>query len=560
MEARRCARQREPRRARAYGLLRITERLLVPSAIVFVAAVSAKSDNPAPWNSLREQAAVASQHGLDTQAEGLLRSAIASLPDQKSAAAVILWNELGSIHQTNRVLDLAVQDFQFALSINRQLANADEEQTAVALNNLGTIAGERGEIAQAEKLLQESYRILVRINRTGGQTAALVKGNLALTFQQEGRKEEARSLYDRASADAKRWYGQESIQYARILTNQALLEMNFGAYQNALDKGRLAAEIQRRLPYVSDADRALTSNNLGFTLEELGEFAEAESWLLDAIHCEEKMPSGDKQLISSLNNLAALEEKEGRLNLAREHEGRATKLIEAGAGVDDTVMAAVWNNLGRISASEHDRRQARQLYAKALQIWEKAPERENAYYAATLSNVAALESAERHHKKSEALYRRALAIDESHLGPNHPEIASDLSNIATELFYQKQHGKALELYARARSMMEVSLGPSNLQVARTWRNMAVVNYARKDFEAAAYAYGKAVELLDSYSGGKDANLSGWLREYSGALRKAQRFSEAEAAETRALGIEVRTTLANQKLQKDTPAKDKGDKS
>ncbi len=97
--------------------------------------------------------------------------------------------------------------------------------------------------------------------------------------------------------------------------------------------------------------------------------------------------------------------------------------------------------------------------------------------------------------------------------------------------------------------MEHSLGPSNLQVARTWRNMAVVNYARKDFDGAVYAYGRAVEALNNSSSGEDANLPAWLREYAGALKKVQRFGEAETAETRALGIEVRTALVNQKQQR-----------
>jgi hypothetical protein len=44
-------------------------------------------------------------------------------------------------------------------------------------------------------------------------------------------------------------------------------------------------------------------------------------------------------------------------------------------------------------------------------------------------------------------------------------------------------------------------------------------------------------------------MSLWLHEYALALRKLDRFGEAEAAETRALGIEVRNTIAAQKTPK-----------
>jgi hypothetical protein len=37
-------------------------------------------------------------------------------------------------------------------------------------------------------------------------------------------------------------------------------------------------------------------------------------------------------------------------------------------------------------------------------------------------------------------------------------------------------------------------------------------------------------------------LSSWLREYAMVLRTEQRFGEAEQAEVRAMGIEVRNTI------------------
>ena len=45
---------------------------------------------------------------------------------------------------------------------------------------------------------------------------------------------------------------------------------------------------------------------------------------------------------------------------------------------------------------------------------------------------------------------------------------------------------------------------------------------------------------------RNPNLPSWLREYAEALRREQHFGEAEAAETRALGIEVRNTVVRQK--------------
>jgi tetratricopeptide (TPR) repeat protein len=190
--------------------------------------------------------------------------------------------------------------------------------------------------------------------------------------------------------------------------------------------------------------------------------------------------------------------------------------------------------------------EAHKRYAWACELLERAGGPTRVQYAATLSNMGALETAKRHYRKAEVLYRRALAIDESQLGANHPAVATDDSNIAAQLFYQKRTDEALELYEKARAVVEASFGPASLETARLWHNLAVVCDAGKQSERAVSAYRKAVETLDAFSAGNNPSLPSWLREYAGALRKEQRWAEAEAVETRALGIEVRKALAVQR--------------
>jgi len=515
--------------------------LAAAAALVFCNVVFA--DAPATWNSLRQKAQTAVRQGAYDQAEQLLNSALALTPPQPSLAAVILWNDVGSVRHSKRQLPLAEADFKRALSLNANLTLPDEDQQAVTLNNLGTLASEQRDPLGAERLLREAHALLQSKGKGRSPTAALVLGNIALSLQQQGRFQEASSQYDVAAADVRSFFTEQSLEFARTLTNRALLRILIGRYEDAVADGRRAIQIESALPFVSPFDRALSNNNLGFALSETGRYAEAGLYLREAVRYEEADPKAREQLVASENNLVALEEKQGHLLAAKQHEMRILGLLRQGVQVDDLTRVAVWNNLGRTATAESKFGEARDYLTKALKLSEHAGGRARVRYAATLSNLAALESAQKHYKKAEHLYRRALEIDSSLLGEQHPEVASDTSNLATQLFYQKHYAEALERYASALAIMQRSFGPASPHVARTFRNMAVTHYASRSYERSATAYGQAVEALIRSSAVPDPRLPAWLREYAASLRKVQRYAEAEAAETRALGIEVKAILA-----------------
>jgi tetratricopeptide (TPR) repeat protein len=525
--------------------MRIEQAFLFLFGVGLLASPSS-SPTAQTWNVLRQQAISAAQRGSFKEADALLRSAIKSLLNNENAAAVALWNDLGSVHQRGGEIIEAENDFNTALALNARLPKRDNGQAAVALNDLATIAGARHDPVRAENLLREAHREIEKAKDTEGPTAALMTGNLALTLQQEGRYSEAGPLYEQALAAVKARFGEKSIEYARTLTNLAWFQFQTGAYRKAVDSGELARSIQGSLPYVSDSERALTLNNLGKALTQVGSLAEAEAALLEAIRLERNMPNGKAQLVVSLNSLAGVEQKNGRLEAARNDGLQVLALKTQGVPVEDLSLASVLNTLGRIATVEHNFDEAGKRYARACELLEKASGPERVQYAATLSNMGALEMAQRHYKKAEALYRKALAIDESQLGPDHPAVATDDSNLAAQLFYQKRREEALEVYQRARAVVEASFGPVSLEAARLWHNLAVVYDSGKQFEQATAAYRRAVETLNASSAGHDPSLPSWLREYANTLWRAQRWAEAETVETRALGIEVRKAVAAQR--------------
>ncbi len=280
-------------------------------------------DATPPWQVARQQAIGAAKLGHFDQAVATLRAAIGSA-DQQSVEAVTLWNELGAVHHGIRDPQ-AEPDFHRALALNATLRHPDVRQTAISLNNLGTSAGERRDAPRAEALIRHALELLQTTNQDKAETAAVVQGNLALTLQQLGRYAEAADLYRRASTGIKRWFGEDSLEYARVLSNEVLLDLQMGNYGEAVSAAKLAVEIEGKLPFVSPADLAVACNSLGLALSESGNIGSAEPVLRRAVQLEENVAGGSEQLVAFLNNLASVEEKQRNLDLAERAASRALK-------------------------------------------------------------------------------------------------------------------------------------------------------------------------------------------------------------------------------------------
>jgi tetratricopeptide (TPR) repeat protein len=524
-----------------------TQVMATTLGVVLTACSWAQSVKSSPtWNVILQQATDAVHEGSFSRAEALLQQGLASLPDAKTFAAVVLWNQLGDVNLNQLRLVEAEKDFNQALAINSTLGVPNLTEEASALNDLATIAGQRHEPAKAEMLLHQAYAKLEKAHQTESRTGAMVRANLALTLEQEGRFSEADPIYKAAETTLAQASGDRNIEYARVLTNRALLAWRVGRFQDAVEDGKRALAIQDTLPYVSRFDRALTLNNLGLSLGSLGNFDAAESVMLQAAAIEKAEPRLNDQLASSLNNLANLERTHGRINDATQYEAELQRMLDSGLKVDAFTLTSTWNTFARTAEETGKYRQAEELYGKALRLFEEENRLNDTRYAATLSNMGSLESRRRHYKKAQEFYERALEIDKSVLGTAHPAVASDLSNIATQLFYLKKAEAALPLYQEAKKIQEQSLGPLTFEVASTWRNLAIAYLSLNHVRESVAAFSQAVRAIDQPSGGKNPNLPSWLREYAAALRREQHFGEAEAAETRALGIDFRNTLVREK--------------
>lgn len=428
----------------------------------------------------------------------------------------------------------------------QSIPNSAGLETAIVLSNQATIERGRRHFELSASLLDKAYSIIQGIQNSQNPlppVAGAILVNVGLSKQTHGKYEEARQLYERASILIEQSPGKQSEDYAKLLKDWALLDFEAGKTEEALSKDQKAVAIENSLSFVSGEDRALTFNNLGLALEAAGRTSEAESAFLQSITLRRKETTRPNvELAQTLDNLAALKRGSGRLEEARGHEIEALAIVESGEMEGDPIVATFWNNLGMIEFARNKMPEARKQFDKAAALWLKTVGPEHPSRAAALSNIASIDSKQGHHKAAQGLYEQALKINESWYGPSHPAVASNLCNIGAELFHQKHFDDSLGHYKRCEQIYREFSGERSLQTAQVRHNMAVVFVAAKRASEAQTSFRDAIQSLEAAAGPDAPMLSSWLHEYAMLLKTEQHFAEAEEAEVRALGIEVRNTI------------------
>lgn len=474
------------------------------------------------------------QHRLQ-DAEGLFQTALRRVTEP-SPASVVLWNEIGRVHEERGRLDQAKQDYRRALDVNNRLSTPDDSQRAASMNDLGTLAEVQGRLPDAEQNFRQAIEMLHSSHSTDYAAEIRMAANLGAVLQEEHRLPEAADVYASAAELAGRAKLENDLSYAHLLVHSGMLRFQMGDFAQAIDIYRRALDIENRERNTPALDLANLRHNLAVALFQLDRFSEAAAEERSALEYLKTTPASDGSL-DTLNTLALAEARMGQLGLAQEHAAQALRLAENRRAGYDPAVARAHNTVGFVAKQRGDRKTASAEFKIAL----KMSDRSTAEYAGALTNMAALEDESGHHKRAEDLYSEVLRIDEDNFGPNHPKVSADLCNLAKQKFYRKQLAEAHELYERAIRIQQKGMPPQSVELARAWHSLGVVLQAMNRLDEAGSAYQKATDAFRS-TAPESTEYAGCLRDYAGLLRKQQQFAEAEAADVLATNVQVKQAI------------------
>jgi serine/threonine-protein kinase len=307
--------------------------------------------------------------GKYDQADALLRSsldrrkAIAGTDSQDFADGLVA---LGALRLDQGQLAEAEKLVQQGLGIDRRRLQPQDPSLAKASSALGRIQEERGAYNDAVKTLDETIRLQ---SAKGENTTDLSESinELATAHYYLGHLTLADSLYQRGLAMDRQLYGALHPRVADDFYNLGLVQHDLGNNKQAEQDYRQALAIKESWYGKEHPDTALIMAAVGQALIYQGRYDEAAGVLQEALATQERIfGKVHPQVAMGLNILGLLELRRGHLS---EAEKDFTRMADINRAVYDDrhyLVGIALLNLGEVYLEQKNLPRAEQSYREAL--------------------------------------------------------------------------------------------------------------------------------------------------------------------------------------------------
>ncbi|HEX6899186.1 MAG TPA: tetratricopeptide repeat protein [Thermoanaerobaculia bacterium] len=241
--------------------------------------------------------------------------------------------------------DDAVAEARRALEHAREAHGEDHLAVAAALNMVGILEREVGDLQAAREHLERALAIQKR--EPDPRNLSSILANLGLVLADSGESAAARDHLLQALDLHRQIFGDVHPAVASDLSNLATIARQMGDLQQNLDYLRPIVDILRRLygdvhPYTSQA-----MTNVAGALRELGDAEGARMHLEAALQIDSQV-FGElhPQVIADLNNLAVVEREMGNAEAARARFAEALEMAEGTLGDEHPLTAQLRRALG----------------------------------------------------------------------------------------------------------------------------------------------------------------------------------------------------------------------
>jgi CHAT domain-containing protein/Tfp pilus assembly protein PilF len=284
-------------------------------------------------NTLLQQGIQATKQGRYTEAEPLLRGALAGRESAYGAdrpeVSYAVFN-LGWLYRLEGRYSEAEPLVRRALSIQEKSLGAENPTVAVTLVEVGYIYQLQGRYADAEPLYRRALAIQTKALPPNDPATAFTLNDLGYLYRVTGRYAEAEPLYKQALAMREKASGSDSAPVAVVLANLGNLYRLQGRYAEAEPLEKRALAIRRAALGPEHPEVADSLNDLGDLYASQRRYGEAEPNLQGALAIWEKVLGPDHPLVAtrSLSSLSLLYQAEGKTDAALAASTRAVGILE----------------------------------------------------------------------------------------------------------------------------------------------------------------------------------------------------------------------------------------
>mmetsp|Transcript_12727 Transcript_12727/g.30322 ORF Transcript_12727/g.30322 Transcript_12727/m.30322 type:complete len:694 (-) Transcript_12727:117-2198(-) len=313
---------------------------------------------------------------------------------------------------------------------------------------------------------------------------AMTMNNMANNFQQQGKLDDAYSMYEEVLKVNKTAFGEDHASVAVTLTNMANVKSRQGKSEEAMVLYEESLEMkQKNLGH--DSSVAETLNNVGNSLHKQGRLDEAMTKYKEALEIYKSTLGEDSSSVAvTTSNMANVLKSKGDLDGAMAKYQEALEIYKRTLGMDHSSVAVTLNNMGNIMEEKSNLDDAMNLYEQALSIKKQTMGEEHSSVAATMNNIAAVLQKQNKLDEAMGIYVAVVEIYNKTVGEDHPNVAITVSNMANILKSQGKMDAAITRYQQALAIKKKAYGKEHSSVAITLNNMATLLEAQGRLEEA----------------------------------------------------------------------------
>lgn len=447
-----------------------------------------------------------------------------------------LQSSLAELQAAQARYDQAVETRAAAVKSAEAALGADHPITLEARLALALAQANAGRHAEAEKVVESACAALRRTHGLHPQLARCLTQFAAL----------GRERGDLAPA-------QKAIDEARKILTLAVPPANPAALSMRLETARIAARQGDTATARSSLEGVLkdagedgatilaAKAELVDVLDQMGEYAAAEVVAREVL-AEQERRLGDSHpaTLTTLSSLGAVLRKQGRLREAEQAFQNAHDRFLAVLGSDHYFSVIAAGNLGEIleKAGLYDRAEP---YLRAAVEGARAGLGES--HPTTIigiNNLALLHESQGEFDKAEALYGQALDLHAKLLGANHPDTIAFANNLAYLHMLKQDYASAEAGFAKVVKAWTKLLGADHQNTLKAMNSQGRVAHALGRLDEAEALLTRSLERRRATLGARHLDTLRSMHDLAALHHSAKRSEQARQllVETRALAEEV----------------------
>ncbi len=420
--------------------------------------------------------------------------------ERHSKVATVL-NSLGDAWRTLGYPRKAIEYYEQALEIDREVYGEKHKDVAQYLTNLGSAWGALGDYKKAIDYCEKALLIMREMYGETHQTMATIFNSLGIIWRILGNPEKAIDYYEKAISIDREVYGERHPKVATRLNNLGVAWRSLGYPRKAVEYHEQALSIRREVYGERHPKIALTNSSLGITWRVLGNPKKALEYYEKALSIDREM-YGERHpsVARDLHNVGCTWRVLGDPKKALRYCEEALSIVREVYGERHPTVATVLNSLGLAWGRLGDQKKALEYYEKALFMDREVYGERHPSVAGDLRNIGSAWRTLGDSKKTIEYCEKALSIIGEMYGERHPRVATTLTSLGLAWGLLGDPKKALEHFEQALAIDKEIYGERHTSVARDLKNMGSVWRTLGDPKKAINYLEQAYDMFKEFLG------------------------------------------------------------